>query len=80
MVKPTDYHVFEHVHYLPLPLTITMEEGVFDAASELPRATLIDASQLKVGKAILEVILLAVLGAPEGKLVGVDSIVGSVAN
>jgi hypothetical protein len=57
-----------------------MKEGIFDTASKVLGATLVEALQLKIGKAVLEVIFLAVLGAPERKTVGVDGIVCSVAD
>jgi hypothetical protein len=57
----------------------TVKELVSNAASKEPGATLIYMTQLKVMKAAPEVILFAVLCAPEGKVVGVDGIVGGVA-
>jgi hypothetical protein len=57
-----------------------MEERVLDSASKLLGTTLIYASQLKIGGAVLEIILLAVLGAPKGEMVGVDGIVCRVAD
>jgi hypothetical protein len=58
----------------------TVKELVSNAASKKPGATLICMTQLKVMRAIPEVILFAVLCAPEGKVVGVDGIVGGAAD
>jgi hypothetical protein len=80
MVLPTNDHVFENIDDLSLPLTDTMEEGVSNAASKLLGTTLVYTSQLQVSQAVFEVIVLAVLGAPERKVVGVDGIVCRVAD
>jgi hypothetical protein len=76
----TDDQVSQHLQNTDLLLVMATKEAVPSATPKHLGSTLVRAPQLEVRLAVLEVEPLAKLGAPEGKAIGVDSIVRSAAD
>jgi hypothetical protein len=76
----TDDQVLQHLQDTDLLLVMATKEAVPSATPKHLGSTLVRAPQLKIRLALLEVVPLAKLGAPEGKAIGVDSIVRGAAD
>lgn len=77
---PTDYQIPKHFDNILFTLLVATEEAVTSASSKHLAAPLIRSPQLFVGRTFLESVLLAKPIAPEGSMVGVDSIIRTPAD
>jgi hypothetical protein len=76
----TDDQVLQDIQNAGLLLVIATKEAQPSATPKHLGSTLVRPPQLEVRLALSEIVLLAKLGAPEGKTVGVDGIVRSAAD
>lgn len=76
----TDDQFSQHLDDILLTLLVATEEVIACASSKHLSTVLISPPQLLVGWAILKSILLAECVAPEGSMIGVDSIIGGPAD